>query len=93
VDLERFAPEEFEAIWDSQGTDPKAKLFIKRKDIPGIVRAEVVTAAWHEWQRWKRFGLAHADGWVRERPIYVRAIEICEQELDHWQYMEIKKRE
>ena len=43
-----------------------------------------------EWHRWKRFGLAHGRGPIHERPIYVRCLEICEQEYDLWQYHEVK---
>lgn len=71
-------------IWSS--SSDTGKEFVKRREIPALVSGELVIGAWHEWQRWKRFGLAHGKGWIHERPIYVRAIEICEQEFEHWQY-------
>jgi len=76
-------------IWSS--STETGKEFVKRGEIPALVSSELVVAAWHEWQRWKRFGLAHGRGWIHERPIYVRAIEICEQELECWQYHEMRK--
>lgn len=57
---------------------------VRRGDVHDILRGELFLTAWTEWRRWSRFGLAHGKGWVDERPVYIRAIEICEQELAHY---------
>jgi hypothetical protein len=47
-------------------------------------------SACREWNRFKRFGLPHGKGYMGERRLYVRAIEIMEQEFNDWQYRRMK---
>jgi hypothetical protein len=71
--------------------DPSGKELVRRGDIPALIEDELVQTAFGEWHRFRRFGLPHARGWAAERPVYVRIIEICEQEYDLYQAQEIGK--
>ena len=62
--------------------DPEGFCLITRRDIPVLLKDETFVTAWAEWRRWKRFGLPKGSGWSRERPAWVAAVEICEQEYD-----------
>jgi hypothetical protein len=88
---ERFehAPNEFERIYSNSTEDGFS--YVRRGDIPGIITGETVVTAWNEWQRWKRFGLPHGQGWINERPQWIKAVEICEQEFQLWQAREMEE--
>ncbi len=77
-DFLTFGPDELELIHLSTGEEDQAG--VRRGDIPGLLDDQFVRAALKEWSRYKRFGLANGHGWRGERALYVRTIEVCEQE-------------
>lgn len=76
-----FAEEEFEEV-KTEMDDP---VFIKRKDVPGILKSKMFLSAWREWIRFRDFGLAHGSGPNGERPIYIKALQILQQEIAGFQ--------
>lgn len=87
-DFEGFAPDEFEVVTRSTSRDGFE--FIRRGDIPAILGDEWTVAAIRAWTRYRRFGLEHGRGPAGERPLYMRVIEVCEQETDFYQRSKIK---
>lgn len=63
---------------------------MQRKLIPKLVNNETFVTAWNEWAKWKRFGLPHGQGWLFERPLWIQAIEILEQEFELYQSREME---
>jgi hypothetical protein len=62
-------------------TSTAGYVLVKRKDIPALLGDEFHLSCWNQWCRWKRFGLPHgADGYMRERALWVACMEILEQE-------------
>ncbi|MDR1903078.1 MAG: hypothetical protein LBQ88_12465 [Treponema sp.] len=47
-------------------------------------------SAYKEWSRYRRFGLPHGQGYMREKNLYVRVIELFEQEFNDFQYKGVK---
>lgn len=68
-------------------------IFVKRRAIPEILSDEFNRSAWNEWCRWKRFGLPHgADGWMRERALWVACMEVIDEEYAAAQRIKIQRR-
>ncbi|MFW5777401.1 MAG: hypothetical protein ACOCZB_08970 [Spirochaetota bacterium] len=76
-----FAPDEEDIVYLS--TEDEGKGFVRRGDIPAIMADEFTRDALGEWNRYRRFGLANGQGWRQERMLYVRVLEVCEQEFQH----------
>jgi hypothetical protein len=76
-----FEPDQEDIVYSSVAEN--GKTFIRRGDIPAIMRDDFVRDALSEWNRFTRFGLANGAGWKNERILYVRVIEVCEQEHQH----------
>jgi len=65
--------------------------FIKRGDVPKFLDDEFHRSAWNQWCRWKRFGLPHDSGWIRERYIWIRCMEIIDEEQGIYQQSRLKE--
>ena len=88
-DWNSFAPDEFEVVRISVEDD---KQLVRRAEIPALLTSRTFFSAWREWSRYRRFGgLANGGGWRRERPSYVRALEVLEQEFEDYQSEEMEK--
>lgn len=88
-DWESFAPDEYEIVRISVEDD---KQLVRRSGIPDLLASKAFISAWREWTRYRRFGgLANGGGWRNERPPYVRAVEVLEQEFEDYQAEEMEK--
>lgn len=56
-----------------------------------LLRDRWTVGAIKAWTRYRRFGLEHGGGPAQERPLYIRVIEICEQETDFYQRSKVKR--
>lgn len=83
-----FAEEEFEEVKTELDDDP---VFIKRKDVPELLKNRLFLSAWREWIRFRDFGLAHGNGPNGERPVYIKALQILQQEFAGFQRDEMRK--
>jgi hypothetical protein len=64
---------------------------VRRGDIPKLLREPLFTSGLREWNRYRKFGLAHGLGYLNERRLYTRAMEIFEQEYNDFLYGETRK--
>jgi hypothetical protein len=76
-----FAADEEDIVYLS--TEEDGKTLVRRGDVPRIMEDEFTRDALADWNRYRRFGLAHGAGWKQERMLYVRVLEVCEQEYQH----------
>lgn len=53
--------------------------WVQHKTVPGYYD-ETFASAVQLWKKWKTFGLPHGGGWLGERAVALRAIEIVEEE-------------
>lgn len=44
------------------------------------------------WSRYKLFGLPHGNGWINEREIVCKVIDVFEQEREKWEVKELKRK-
>jgi len=84
-----FAPDEYELVGVSV-EDVLQK--VKRRDVLALITAPLFVSAWRAWSRYRRFGLAHGQGSDNERPLYIRAIEVLEQEFEGHQADEMENK-
>ena len=76
-----FAPKEEDIVYLS--TEDSGKTLVRRGEIPRIMADQFTRDALADWNRYRRFGLANGGGWKQERMLYIRVLEVCEQEYQH----------
>ena len=59
---------------------------VRRSEARALLTKRMFITAWHEWSRFRRFGLPHGgQGYKRERGPVIWVIEALEQELEAFQ--------
>lgn len=82
-----FAPDEMELVRIST---IKVPVPVRRRDAARLLEHRAFVSGWHEWSRYKRFGLPHGSGYRGERPLLIRVIEAFEQELEDYQAQQME---
>jgi hypothetical protein len=63
---------------------------MRRGDVPGLLADELFVTGMREWNRFRRFGLPHGRGYLHEKRLYLRVIEIFEQEYNDFLYSQTR---
>jgi hypothetical protein len=59
---------------------------VRRGDIEALLKEPLFATGIREWSRFRRFGLPHGGGHLQENRLYVRVMEIFEQEYNDFLY-------
>ena len=64
---------------------------VRMGDIEALLKGPLFATGMREWSRFRRFGLPHGRGYLQENRLYVRVIEIFEQEYNDFLYRLMEK--